>query len=145
MPQLYMALAVARLRDGELEAVGAGMPPALVYRRAAGEIEDIPLKGLPLGAPRSLPRHVERVPLFEGDTVLFMSDGFPELRNDSDELFGAGRVRTAFEEAAQRSPAEIVDHLVATCRHWTNGGNPNDDVTFVVMRVRKPTGPIPSA
>ena len=139
MPQLYMALAVARLRDGELEAVGAGMPPALVYRRAAGEIEDIPRKGLPLGAPRSLPHHVERVPLFEGDTVLFMSDGLPELRNDSEELFGPVRVRTAFEETAHRSPAEIVDHLVATCRHWTNGKDPNDDVTLVVMRIRDST------
>jgi serine phosphatase RsbU (regulator of sigma subunit) len=137
MPQLYMAIAVARVKNGVIETVGAGMPPALLYRAATREIDHISLKGLPMGAPGSLTHQTAQASVSVGDTVLFMSDGFPELRNESGILYGYPRVESAFRETAHRSPAEIIEHLKATCRRWTNGRAPDDDVTFVAMRMRE--------
>src|SRR5690606_9534553 len=85
LPKLYMALALARLRDATLEFVGAGMPPALLYRARTGTIEAVPLKGMPLGGPAPYPYRRQCVTLAEGDTVVLMSDGFPELRRETGE------------------------------------------------------------
>ena len=52
---LFMALVIARLRGHTLELAGAGMPPALVYRAATQQVEQIPLKGMPLGGPAEFP------------------------------------------------------------------------------------------
>ena len=136
MPKLYMALAVARLKDGRLETVGAGMPPALVYRPATDQTGTITLKGLPLGAPRSVPHRTETLVVSDGDTVLFMSDGLPELRSEDGELLGNDRVHSAFEEVASHPPDAIIEHLKTTCRRWTNGRDADDDVTLVVLKVR---------
>ena len=38
LPKLYMALALARVRDHMLELAGAGMPLALLYRAATEEV-----------------------------------------------------------------------------------------------------------
>ena len=54
----------------------------------------------------------------------------------SGEPFGYTRAFTAFEEAAQESPDEIVAHLDAEVRRFNGDRPPHDDVTFVVLKVR---------
>jgi serine phosphatase RsbU (regulator of sigma subunit) len=136
LTQLYMALAVVRLRDGVLQTVGAGMPPALLFRAVSGEVKEIPLKGLPLGAPGPLHHSCTETPVGTGDTLLFMSDGFPELRSQAGELLGYDRVRESFRTAAEQTPAEIISHLKTTGAVWSNERVPSDDITFVVMKMR---------
>src|SRR5690606_38726184 len=80
LPRLYLSFALCRIRGDVLEYAGAGMPPALIERCGSGCIEMLPLKGLPLGAPGDVPYEVDRVHLKPGDTLVLMSDGFPELR-----------------------------------------------------------------
>ena len=48
--RLYMALTIARVRGGTVTLSAAGMPAALLYRASTGEVEEIVLKGMPLGA-----------------------------------------------------------------------------------------------
>ena len=38
--------------------------------------------------------------------------------------------------AAKRSPQGVIDHFVALADGWTNGSSQDDDMTFVVMKVR---------
>ncbi len=136
LPMLYMALALARVKDHTLELAGAGMPPAFVYRAATKQVETISLKGMPLGGPGVFPYRKTRLVLSSGDTVVLMSDGFPELFNAEGEMLGYERAVEVFEEVASLSPEEIIAHFRETGRNWTNGGAPDDDVTFVVMKVK---------
>ncbi len=138
LPKLYMALALARLRDYTLELAGAGMPPALVYRAATRQVEEIALKGVPLGGP-AFSYQTTCVSLSPGDTVVFMSDGFPELFNEAREMLGYERAVSVFEEVASRSPEEIIAHLREVGETWANGRAQDDDVTFVVMKVKERT------
>ena len=46
------------------------------------------------------------------------------------------RARNSFEETARKEPEEIVSHLREQGRNWTNGKEPDDDVTFVVIKVK---------
>ena len=136
LPKLYMALALVRLRDHTLELAGAGMPPALVYRAASGCIEEVALKGMPLGSPGVYPYRRQCVLLSAGDTVVLMSDGFPELFGASGQRLGYDRMAGLFAEAAAGSPEEVIAHLMATAKAWCNGQVPDDDMTFVVMKVK---------
>ncbi len=143
LPRLYMALALGRLRGQTLELAGAGMPPALVYRAADQTVETIPLKGMPLGSFVDFPYQTSHIDLAPGDTVMLMSDGFPELFDGQRQMFGYDRARTVFEEVATHRPQAIIDHFVSTAEAWVKGEDLagtavyDDDITFVVMQVKR--------
>ncbi len=139
LPKLYMTLALVRLQGHTLELAGAGMPPALLYRAATQQVETVSLKGMPLGGPMAFPYQTTSVMLSPGDTVVLMSDGFPELFNAEGEMLGYERAVTVFEEVASRSPEEIITHFTETGETWSNGRALDDDVTFVVMKMKAST------
>ncbi|HMB93945.1 MAG TPA: SpoIIE family protein phosphatase [Rhodothermales bacterium] len=136
MRQLYMALTLAKFKDGRLRFATAGMPPTLVYRAATGEVETIRLKGMPLGSFVGFPYKEEEVGLRAGDTVLFMSDGFPELFNEAGDMLGYNQAVEVFQEIAARPAVEIIEQLVELGQSWSDGRPPDDDITFVVLKVR---------
>ena len=68
---------------------------------------------------------------------MLMSDGFPELFNKAGEMLGYEEAVTVFEEVAHKSPEEIIDHFKDTASTWMKKRAQNDDVTFLVMRVKE--------
>jgi serine phosphatase RsbU (regulator of sigma subunit) len=79
---------------------------------------------------------VKKTSLSSGDTILLMSDGLPELINQEKEIYGYKRARNKFEEIAELDSASIIDHLKEEESKWVNGNDPDDDVTFVVLKVK---------
>jgi serine phosphatase RsbU (regulator of sigma subunit) len=65
-----------------------------------------------------------------------MSDGFPELFNDKKEMYGYKRARNLFEELATNTPEEIISKLKKAGSDWLDEKDPDDDVTFVVIKVK---------
>ncbi|HUP41632.1 MAG TPA: SpoIIE family protein phosphatase [Thermoanaerobaculia bacterium] len=116
----------------------AGMPPALIHRRATGRVEEVILSGMPLGGLD--PAYGERELFLDpGDTVLLLSDGLPELPDEAGEPLGYAAVRELFEEAAAREPAELgelIGALESAARRWAGTAAVADDRTFVVVRVK---------
>ncbi len=91
---------------------------------------------MPLGGPASFPYKKRETNLAPGDTVLLLSDGFPELFNDKDEMLDYPRVKDIFKEAAESSVDEIVSHLFKAGEKWSNGRPQDDDISFVVLKVK---------
>lgn len=135
---LFMALTVARLRDGTLTVAAAGMPPLLVYRADDGAVERLTLKGMPLGAFAGFPYREAEVALRPGDAVLFMTDGLWELFDEAREPFGLDRVEAAFREAAHRPPEAVIAHLRAAGDAWRGEAAAEDDVTLLVLQATAP-------
>ncbi len=135
--RLSMALTLARFEDGGVRVAAAGMPPPLLLRAGSRRVEAIELAGLPLGTAGRLPYRETRVPLAPGDTVLLMSDGFPERLDPDDELFGYDRAEQAFAATAGLPPTGVVARLLERQAEWSRGRPLDDDVTFVVVRVRE--------
>ena len=133
--RMAMGLTLARLEGRNLTIAAAGMPPALLYRAGSGSVEEIALQGMPLGGLAYDYREV-RMEVRPGDVLLLMSDGLPELQDGCGEPFGYPRVRSVFAELGGRPPEEVIAGLTAAARSWTDGEPPNDDVTFVAVRVR---------
>ncbi|MFB3131123.1 MAG: PP2C family protein-serine/threonine phosphatase [Rhodothermales bacterium] len=134
LPGLYMHMTLARYKDGQFNLIAAGMPPALVYRAASGTVEEVVLKGPPLGSFPDFPYQQCTLSLAPGDTVLLMSDGFLELLNRQGEMLEAPRVHALFEEVAGEPPDAVIAHLRQAGNAWANNRPLNDDVTFVVLQ-----------
>ena len=119
-----------------MQVAAAAMPFPLIYRSSTGRVEEVALKGMPLGGFTNFPYKDKKVHLNKGDTVLFMSDGFEEMFNLHDEILGEERVKTHFEETAAKSPKEIIEHLKKAGEARANGRDQEDDVTFVVIKIK---------
>ncbi len=94
------------------------------------------LNGLPLGAMKNFPYEIKETEISAGDTLLLLSDGFPELKNETGEQYNYSRVRKAFESAAEKQPEEIISYLKEEGSRWVNDKDPDDDVTFVVIKIK---------
>ncbi|MEP0547889.1 MAG: PP2C family protein-serine/threonine phosphatase [Rhodothermales bacterium] len=143
--RLFMALALGRLRGDTLELAGAGMPHALIHRAATNTVESVPLKGMPLGGFADYPYTTQALRLDPGDTVVLMSDGFPELFNDAGEMLGYGEVEAHVRAGIAGSADALIAHLRRVMADW-NGGHPlRDDVTFLVLQMKPELAPSDAA
>jgi serine phosphatase RsbU (regulator of sigma subunit) len=135
-PRLGMAMTMCKITDHKLQISSAGIPPALLYRAATKEIEEIEIGGMPLGYSTSFQYQQEEYDLNPGDTLVLMSDGLPERLNDQDEELGYPKTQELFREAAEMAPDAICEHLAAGGDEWAKGRVQDDDVTFVVIKVK---------
>jgi hypothetical protein len=94
--KLYMSFAIFRVQSNWLTIAGAGLPAGLLYRAKSGRLERIELKGFPLGSPANFPYRQLKLRLDAGDTLMFMTDGLPELFNKEREMYGFENVSTLF-------------------------------------------------
>jgi sigma-B regulation protein RsbU (phosphoserine phosphatase) len=133
---LYMAMTMVKVRGYRLTISAAGMPPVLVYRAADHAIEEVFIKGIPLGSLTGYAYREEEIVLSSGDVVVLMSDGFPERFNRAGEMLGYAKADEVLIEMATRSSQEIIEGFVAAGDQWAAGQPQDDDVTFVVLRVR---------
>lgn len=136
IPGMTMSLALLRMRQHTVEVAGAGMPPVLLCRAGRGPVMEVPLAGMPVGAMAGFPYRSHVLEVSAGDTLLMMSDGFPELLDDDLEVMGYERAALAFGETASRGCQDIIGHLVRTAEGWSGHEPPADDVTFVVLKVK---------
>ncbi len=97
------------------------MPPIYLYQKITGKVEEIALHCLPLGALSTARFNMQELEIAQGDTVLMMSDGFPELQNEHGELFGYDRVQETFEKVVEKHPEEIISYLNDEASQWING------------------------
>ena len=129
-------MTMLKISGNKLQMSAAGMPPVFIYKREGSIIEEHLMKGMPLGTMSNFPYMLKETELNEGDTILLMSDGLPELQNADGEIFGYKKVRDIFEENSFGNPEEIIKSLKNEGSGWVNGNEPDDDITFVVIKVK---------
>ncbi len=136
MEKLSMCMTMLKIAGNKVQMSAAGMPPIFIYKRESQSMEEHLIKGMPLGTFNNFPYSVLESNLSSGDTILLMTDGFPELLNDKNEMYGYKRARNLFEELANEAPEEIISKLKDAGSEWVNDNDPDDDVTFVVIKVK---------
>ena len=100
LQNLSMCLTMLKIRNNKLFMSSAGMPPIYFYSKKTNDVEEYQLEGMPLGTINKFPYILKETELNRGDTILLMSDGFPELMNYEKELFGYERAKNLFEEVS---------------------------------------------
>jgi serine phosphatase RsbU (regulator of sigma subunit) len=133
---LFMGLTLVRIKHNKGVIASAGMPPVYLYREKNRAVEEIVLKAPPIGAFYDFPYPHREVGLFTGDALLLLSDGLPELFNRDEEMFGYSRLKKLFAEIGGKTPGQIIDDLAAAGDSWLKGKPQDDDMTFVVLKVK---------
>ncbi|MCP4147994.1 MAG: SpoIIE family protein phosphatase [bacterium] len=134
LKNLFMALALVRLEKNKAVIASAGMPPIYLFRAKEKTVETITLKEPPIGSFKDFKYKRKEVAFLEGDTMLLLSDGLPELFNRKREMFGYSRVQELYRKIAGLAPERIIEHLVQAGEQWSNGLPQDDDITFVVLK-----------
>ena len=114
----------------------AGIPFPLIYRAVSRNVEVVNLRGMPLGCFARFPYEEKEVLLDNGDTIVLMTDGLPELFNDQQQGFGYSRIREIVSAAGDKSPREIIEQLVKAGEAWAHGRPQDDDITLMVLKVK---------
>ena len=99
-------------------------------------MREIKEHGMPIGAMSQSQYKVTGASLNSGDVLLLLTDGMPELQNRTNEMFGYRRLQKCFFEIAEKRPRKIIEHLKDTAAQWSCDRDPEDDVTFVVIRAK---------
>lgn len=133
---LSMCLTMLKIKKKNMIFSSAAMPPIMIFREGRKNVEEINMKGMPLGTFKDFPYQQAELELNSGDVILLMSDGFPELLNSNNEMFGYERTKNLFKELATESPEKIISKLKDEGSKWVKDQDPVDDVTFVVIKMK---------
>ncbi len=134
--RIMMALACVQFKEDKIRMANAGMPSFYFYQNETSEVREIAINDLPLGAMKEFNYQIKEQTVRKGDTLLLMSDGFPELKNKYEEMLGYSQTKKVFEEVADQSPEDIVNHFKEKGQEWIVGRENDDDITFVVIKVK---------
>ena len=132
---MYMCLAILKIKGYKMRLASAGIPPVLLHRKKQNSLEYITLKGLPLGTITEYPYEERKIDLFPGDTIIAMSDGYPELFNQNDEMLGYDNILGIVENIDKDNPEKIITMLKKSIDEWKGNSPARDDITFVVIKV----------
>lgn len=134
---MFMAMTMMKIKDKRLTISCAGMPPVLIYHAATKSVEEIAIKAMPLGSPLTVRYQQRELTLAAGDVILLMSDGFPEMFNEQNEMLDYAKAKSVLEEIAHAlSPQSVINRFVEVGEEWAGARAQDDDVTFVVLKVK---------
>jgi ligand-binding sensor domain-containing protein/serine phosphatase RsbU (regulator of sigma subunit) len=134
--RILMSFSYLKINKKKLQITSAGMPPIYYHHKQTNQLEEIIIEGMPLGAMKKAQYEETERTLKSGDTILLLTDGLPEQMNSKDEMFDYPRVKKKFTSIIEDSPEKIIENLVKAADQWMNGSTQEDDITFVVIRVK---------
>jgi sigma-B regulation protein RsbU (phosphoserine phosphatase) len=134
--RMMMAFTVLNIKNNQVQFINAGMPPIFIYKKSNKTVTEFETQGMPLGAISESSFTISTFDVDSGDAILILSDGLPELKNEKNEQYDYSGVKVEFNSIAEKTPNEIVEYLKDSALRWTNGVEPDDDVTFVVIKVK---------
>ena len=100
-----------------------------------GEIAELKMIGLPVGIlKRMKTKSVAEFSIYEGETVVFYTDGIVEATGKSTEQYGYTRFKESLSKLSGESSEKIVNRLFEFYGEWEEGTEPDDDVTLAVLK-----------
>lgn len=134
---MYMSMMLLKCNAHKIKYLSAGMPPSLFYNSKTETVEEIRLRGMPLGSTVEYPYREKELEFNTGDSLLLMSDGLVELFNENRELLGMERVKRTFKEIAKSSAADIMSQITNLIDQWSGTKSHEDDITIMVLKAKK--------
>jgi len=136
--QMFVTCILAKYTVGDrlLEYVNAGHCQPVLVRRGKAQLLSSALPRFPMGIRQEVRYQDMHVQLELGDTVFFYSDGLPEAKSPTGELFDYSNVPELCEQAvAEHKTAHEMCESIK--KHMLNFSNYElaDDLTVVVLRI----------
>ena len=132
--RLRMSLSVAKFNKNSVELSSAAMPPTYHFSSKTKKMEEILVPNLPLGGIETEKFDGVKKEFDQGDVMVMISDGLPELPSPTDEMLDYEKVYSCIKDNAEKSANEIKDALVYLSDDWAKGVMNPDDITIVVIK-----------
>ncbi len=137
-PERFATIACARVRPrgdrSRVTVACGGHPPPLVLR-ADGAVEEIVCSGTVIGVLPDPDLEEVDTELVPGDTLVLYSDGVTDEHVPGGDEFGPERLESLLRDNAGNSAEQIARAIVEAVEAFA-GGDPEDDVTVLALRVR---------
>jgi serine phosphatase RsbU (regulator of sigma subunit) len=105
------------------------------YLRRNGNINEIEVSGMPLGAWPDYHYTAESLPLCPGDLLLLSSDGLVEAKNGEGHLYGFDRLHDELLKLPTGLDAQsALNQLLRSVRAFVGPTELHDDMTVIVAR-----------
>ena len=133
-----MAILTIDPTDKTFRYANAGIPYPII-KRGEGDVEDILIDGLPLGAFKSSEyEETPPVKLNPGDAIILFSDGITEASHteNPDQLYmETDRLVHLIRELDETvSAGGVIDAIINDVRDFSGDTQQNDDMTIVVIK-----------
>ena len=131
---MTLAFTIFDLERGTIRHTNAGHLYPYLLRDGATSPLSIECPSLPLGVRDQMTTRTVEVPLQEGDTIVYLSDGIVEAQDENGDPLGFEQLETLLGSVPDRSPSTLRDTILdAVARH--SGTRPaDDDRTVMVLR-----------
>jgi serine phosphatase RsbU (regulator of sigma subunit) len=136
LERMMFGFVMINVNRSKVTFINAGMPPLYFYKADKKSVREISQHGLPLGAMKKPTYECNVLTVADGDAILLLSDGMPELQNSKGEMYGYERLKNIFELNAEKSVDEIINCLKDEGSSWVEDKDPDDDVSFIVIKVK---------
>ena len=136
LKRMMMGFTMLNIDKNKFKLINAGLPPVFLYCKKSNTVTEIKEHDIPVGAMNHTKFNTLNGSLEKGDVILLMSDGMPELQNANNEMYGYERILDGFKKLGNNKPEEIISYLKNEGSTWVNDKEPEDDVTFVVIKVK---------
>lgn len=137
--EFFLTLSIGSIeKDGSVNIVRAGHPPALHFRNDQKDFVQINPVGMGIGLNDKgyFEKNLEEVKVIPNkeDILLFYSDGITEAMNVYNDLFGEENLKRVISANAQKSCDEIKESILRAVSTFRGTANQNDDITIVVLK-----------
>ena len=122
-----------------LRYAGAGHPPVLQWRRAAGKTGELLENGLVLGMVEEAGYETLELALEPRDRYVLYTDGVVEAANPARELYGTDRFKRFMDSSRALDTDPFADACLAEIAKWTGQSgeqSQQDDITLLVIDYR---------
>ncbi len=128
------AVAVELNPSGDVRWCSAGHEPPYLLRAGSRDVVELTATGPMLGLFSRWPGEDETETMGPGDRLVLWTDGVTDAQRSGGERFGDGRLKAVLaDQASDAPPQTIVDAVVDAVADWSDGAEPADDLTLVVI------------
>lgn len=132
---LFLTAAAVELDStGSVRWCSAGHEPPYLLRAGAREVVELTATAPMLGLFAGWTGADEQEALRPGDRLVLWTDGVTDARRADGERFGESRFAAVLADQPRgSSPEDLVGAVVAAVTAWSDGAEPADDLTLVVI------------
>lgn len=122
----------------ELIFTNAGHPRPILLRASCGEIEELSIGGMLVGAFPGAEYEEGIVKLASKDRLLVFTDGVTEVfaDNDLDKSYGEERLKQLFTRSGNMPPDDVLVSIVEDLERFKGTSSFEDDITLLGLSVK---------
>lgn len=126
--------AIINPKSGQIRYSNAGHNPPYLISEKAKKIEILKSSGIALGAMPNINLSEHEMTLWEGDSLIFYTDGVTEAIDNLGEFYGNRRFVKVLNSLIGENANAINDQVEKNLNEFRNGAPYSDDTTLLAIR-----------